>query len=162
MHKIIKIDIKGGQMSYGQRIELGSVLAKESITPYKRFKQVILILHPDHAIDLNTIKKNELAMLSSYFEEIVEGVRYWMKREGEELKGEYTSEEKQAGYPQMAKAIGVMGSVKSLASRYAQDPDNILKWKYGKVFNLLLTDLLQAKAAEKYRNIQAKKTKSKR
>ena len=40
--------------------------------------------------------------------------------------------------------------IKALAKAYGKDPDEILRWQYGKVFGILYTDLEERKFEKKY------------
>ena len=76
-----------------------------------------------------------------YWYEVLGGIKYWIEREQAELKYEPSAEEKAAGIAQFSLAVGEMATITALAKDYSKDPDDILEWKYGKVYNLLFTNL---------------------
>lgn len=154
MSKLIEIDIKGGQMSYGERIELGNILSKKGLSNWARCRSTILCLHPEW-------DKEYYNGLPMYYEKIIEGIEFWINRENTELRHEPREEEIQAGCKALALKLGAMATIKALATQYSQDPDNIPNWKYAKVFNLLYTDLEQYKFSEELRKRQERKNKAK-
>ncbi len=153
MSEIIEIDIKGGQMTYGQRIELGHILSRKGLSNWQRCKSTILCLHPKW-------NGGYYKGLSEYYERIIKGVEFWMDRESNELGHVPSSEEVQAGCKALARKLGPMATIKALAMQYSQDPDTIPQWKYTKVFNLLYTDLEQYKFSEKVRKGRDRKNKA--
>ena len=69
------------------------------------------------------------------------GIKYWIEREQTELKYEPSAEEKAAGKDQYSLLVGEKATITALAKDYSKDQDEILEWKYGKVYNLLFTNL---------------------
>ncbi len=128
------IDVKGGQMTFGQRIELGKIITDDTLTEYQKFKQAMLCLDP-------TWQVHEIDTTLGYWYEVIEGISHWVHREAVELKYKPTADELAAGVEALGLAVGEMSTIMALAKDYAQDPDEILKWKYGKVFNILYTNL---------------------
>ena len=76
-----------------------------------------------------------------YWYEVLLGIKCWIEREQTELKYEPSAEEKAAGIAQFSLVVGEMATITALAKDYSKDPDEILEWKYGKVYNLLFTNL---------------------
>ena len=141
-----KIDIKAGNMTFGQRIELGKVLASEG-NEVEKFKKVFVCLHSF------TPKEKEYLSLVDYFKEIVIGLKFWIDTEATMLAYEPTPEEKRAGVKELALKIGEFGTIKALAKAYSTDPDEILLWKYAKVFGILYTDLEESKFQTRYNKV---------
>ena len=154
MSKIIEIDIKGGEMTFGQRIDLGKLFS-ENITELQMFEKTFKILHN------TTPSIIQYRRLLPYFKRILEGLKFWSEQEASLLKYEPTIEEKQAGVVEFAKKVGEFATIKSLAKAYSCDPDDILKWKYGKVFGILYTDLEEHKFNQKYQKVIESKYKTK-
>lgn len=147
------IDIKGGQMSFGQRIELGKIITDPELTDYDRFKQCILCIDPNW-------KVIDMFVAAKYYQEILEGIKYWIEREKRELKYNPTPEELSAGIEVFSMSVGEMSTIMALAKDFAQDPDEILKWKYGKVFNILFTNLQSHLFRERLNRRIAEKAKA--
>lgn len=129
-----KIDIRGGQMTFGQRIELGRILTDAHLPEAAKMIAAMRCLDPDW-------KTTEMPQSIDYFAEVIEDLTYWAKREASELRYEPTEEEQSAGIGQLSKLTGEMGTIMALAKDYGKDPDEVLEWKYGKVFNILYTNL---------------------
>ena len=129
-----KIDIKGGQMTFGQRIELGEILTDKNLSEYQKFRRTMLCLDPEW-------KTSDLPKSTAYFEEVLEGIRYWIEREAQDLKYNPTPEEQSAGIDVLGKLTGEMGTIMAIAKEFSTDPDVVLGWKYGKVFRILYVNL---------------------
>ena len=135
-----EIDIKAGDLTFGQRIELGKILTSGE-PEFDIFKQCVECLYGKRPrLTLLNVKEN-----IRIFTNIVEGIKYWMDLEKELLKYEPTIQERRAGISDLTAKVGEYATIKALAKTYAQDPDTILTWKYGKVFGLLYTDLEEYK-----------------
>jgi hypothetical protein len=128
-----KIDIKGGKLTYGQRIDLG-IIFQASATRYETVRRVFECLHE------YTPCIEDSVLLTEYFNEAADGLRYWVEQE-KLLKYEPALEEIRAGILSMFEEIGEFGTVKAIAKAYHIDPDDVLKWQYGKVFGILYTDM---------------------
>lgn len=131
---IQRIDIKGGQMTFGQRIELGRIITDKDLTDLDKMKEGMQCLGAKWSLR-NTPE------IVEYWYEVLGGIKYWIEREQAELKYEPSAEEKAAGIAQFSLAVGEMATITALAKDYSKDPDDILEWKYGKVYNLLFTNL---------------------
>ena len=142
----VKIDIRGGKLTYGQRIELGDILSKEGTSISEKYVAAMKCLYPDW-VQTFTPKWIE------WFNELVEGLRYWMERETTMLAYQPTSEEIAAGINNLSKKLGPMMTVMALAEKFGKDPDEILQWEYGKVFGLLYADLESFKYQRNYRKV---------
>lgn len=147
-----KIDIKGGKLTFGQRIDLGKIFQSDE-NEIVKFEKVFKLLH-DFTPDI--AQYNELL---PYFNEIIEGIAFWIEQEQTLLKYEPTSEEMSAGIMDLTKKTGEFGTIKALAKNYSKDPDEILKWEYGKVFGILYTDLEEHYFQKRYNKVLEKKYK---
>ena len=154
MSEITEINIKAGQMTYGQRIELGSILSAKGISNWTRCERCMRCLYPEW-------NGEYYEGLSECYERIIAGIEYWINRENTELHHEPSADEVKAGCKELARELGPMSTITALASKYGQDPNNIIGWKYGQVFNCLYTDLKNYKFAEKIRKLQERKHKAK-
>lgn len=146
-----KVDVKGGKMTFAQRIALGKAI--EAKDEYVAMKEIIKALH---GID---VKLKDIVRLKDYLTEIVEGIVFWVERENQMLSYEPTSEERQAGVLQLSEKIGYFGTIKALAKNYSREPDEILNWEYGKVFGILYTDLEEYKYQKRYNKVLESKWK---
>lgn len=149
-----KVDIRGGQMTFGQRIELGRILTDAHLSEAAKMIAVMRCLDPGW-------KTTEMPQSIDYFAEVIEGLTYWVKREASELKYEPTEEEQSAGIGQLSKLTGEMGTIMALAKDYGKDPDEILGWKYGKVFNILYTNLQSHLFQERLMKLRERRMKEK-
>ena len=131
---IQRTDIKGGQMTFGQRIELGRIITDKELTGIDKMKEGMQCL----GVKWSLRNTSEIA---EYWYEVLLGIKYWIEREQAELKYEPSAEEKAAGIAQFSLFVGEMATITALAKDYSKDPDEILEWKYGKVYNLLFTNL---------------------
>lgn len=147
------VDVKGGKLTFGQRIELGKVFQHKG-NEVEQFGQTIQILHGF------TPKLWEYPRLIEYFNQVVEGLAYWVKQENTLLKYEASAEEKQAGLRDFSARVGEFTTIKALAKTYAKDPDEILAWEYGKVFGILYTDLEEFKYNQRYHKVMQSKYKT--
>lgn len=149
-----KIDIKAGDMSFGQRIEIGKILQDTEKGEVQKFKEIFKCLHDYEP------KPTEYGKLVSYLDEIIIGIKHWIDLEATLLKYEPTSEEMQAGINELSEKIGEFGTIKALAKTFGKDPDEILEWKYAKVFGILYTDLEEHKFQMRYNKVIERKYKA--
>lgn len=131
---IQRIDIQGGQMTFGQRIELGRIITEKGLTDIDKMKEGMQCLGAKWSL-------RNTSEIVEYWYEVLMGIKYWIEREQTELKYEPSAEEKAAGIAQLSLVVGEMATITALAKDYSKDPDEILEWKYGKVYNLLFTNL---------------------
>lgn len=131
---IQRIDIQGGQMTFGQRIELGRIITEKELTDLDKMKAGMKCLGVKWSLRCSS-------EIVEYWYEVLMGIKYWIEREQTELKYEPSAEEKAAGIAQLSLVVGEMATITALAKDYSKDPDEILEWKYGKVYNLLFTNL---------------------
>jgi hypothetical protein len=140
-------------MTFGQRNELGELFAGNR-TDVDKFRETFRILH-DVTPDFGNAE--EVRLYASYYAEIIDGLLFWMEREKLLLNYQPEPEEIRAGIRELSAKTGCYGVVKALAGAYAQDPDDILKWEYGKVFGIVYTDLEEFKYRERLRKQYAKR-----
>jgi len=150
--KMSKIDIKGGKLTFGQRIELGKIF-QSSENEIVKFEKVFECLHKFKP------KATQYKKLLPYFQDIIEGIAFWIEKEQTMLKYEPTAEEMSAGIIELTKKIGEFGTIKALAKNYSKDPDEILEWEYGKVFGILYTDFEEYEFQKRYDKVIEKKYK---
>lgn len=144
--KIKEIDIEGGKLTFGQRIDLGKLMCSE-YSEVEKFEKTFEILH-EVKLKISEYKKH-----IDYFATIIEGLKFWSEQEATLLKYEPTQEEKQAGIKDFSQKVGEFATVKALAKAYSKDPDEILNWEYGKVFGILYTDLEEHKFNVRYNKV---------
>ncbi len=150
------VDVKGGDLTYGQRIELGGILANpKGRSEYELFMDTIECLYGRRP----TPKEFKGAI--PLFKEAVEGLTFWMKAESEQLKYTPTQEEKDAGVERYAKEVGEIGTAYAIAKEFSLDPDVILNWKYGKVFGYLRKQKADGDFQRRYSEVMARKSKKK-
>jgi hypothetical protein len=136
-----KIDIKAGRLTYGQRCELGELFAgdKTEVDKFKGAFQILYKITPDFR------NSKEMKLYVEHFREIIDGLRFWLEKEKLLLDYNPEPEEVRAGIKDLSAKISHYGTIKTLAKNYAQDPDAIFNWEYGKVFGIIYTDLEEYK-----------------
>ena len=149
-----EVDVKKGDLTFGQRIKLGKVVTATNTDEIEKAVQIIDCLHSFRP------SKRWLILHAKYLERIVAGLMHWAKTEAELLAYEPTPEEKKAGIKDLSKKIGELGTIKAIAKAYGQDPDTVLTWKYSKVFGILFTDLEEFKYSRKHTEIVLNNGKS--
>jgi hypothetical protein len=154
MEKVKKIDIVGGQLTFEQRIELGRIISS-GCDSAQALRDVMRCLH---GVEVDFSKKEELKWHIIYFEEVLKGIAFWVEQE-KRLKYEPTPEELQAGILQMTKNIGEYATLLAIAQAYNRDPDEVLDWKYGKVFGILLADFEKAKFQRRLQSVYERKNR---
>lgn len=155
MGQIQKYIIRDGQFTFGQRIELGEIITAQNTTEWEKFRQAIACLHPEYKVRYSVWEME-------YWLEILNGIQWWIKREKSQLKYKPSTEEILAGVDQLSLEVGNMSTITALAEKFSQDPDEVLKWKYGKVFNILLTNLKSFEYKQRLENEIKKKHERKR
>lgn len=143
------IDIKKGEMTFGQRIGLGNILSNNSLSEYQKFEQSITCLYN------NKPSKFSMKKWVNIFDGIVNGIIFWSEQENKELAYELTDEQKRAGYGKPSK-WSTLSTADTIAIKYKLDPDVVLDWKYSKVFGILAKDLDEHKKNEAYHKIMSK------
>ena len=128
-----------GEFTYGQRIAIGQIFTDESRSEYERMRDAYKELYgyPVRLLPPRVRVKR--------LDNMVAGLQQLVDLERVMLDYKPTSEEERAGIKDYAQRVGDMGTLKALAKAYAQDPDVVLTWKYGKVFGILQTDLEEYK-----------------
>jgi hypothetical protein len=154
MEDIKKVNVEGGELTFMQRIELGKIIGSEA-DPCRSLRDVMRCLH---GVEVDFGDAKALRWYAAYFEEIVKGIAFWCDKE-KLLKYEPTPEEARAGIEQLSRNVGEYGTLVAIARSFAADPDEVLKWEYGKVFGILYTDCEQAKFQRRYQKIIEQKSK---
>ena len=150
-----EIDVKGGDLTYGQRLELGSILA--NVDKREEFE---LFLDTMECLYGRKPEDDEIKKCIPLFKSALDGINFWIKAESEYLKYESTAEEKEAGVEKYIKSAGEISTVYSIAKDFCKDPDEILGWKYGKVFGYLRKQKADSDFQKRYNNVLTKKAKS--
>jgi hypothetical protein len=145
-------DVKEGKLSFGQKIELVKI-ALSTIADCEKAKEMIRCLGGK----INKITPFNVGWVAKYITEVNEGLVYWAELEAKCLKYEPTMEERKSGYMEISKKFGDFATIEALANKYKKDPDDILKWEYGKVFTILWKDLEEHKIT--MRNYEREKLK---
>jgi hypothetical protein len=143
---LTKVDIKAGDMTLAQRSELGAIVSSD-MNELGKFNAVFECLHDF------TPRQDQYEGLIDYFKEILEGILFWAKVESTELKFEPTAKERQAGIEKLNENMGCFGVADSIGQRYSIDPDEVMQWKYSKVFLILVKDYREEKFKRKLREL---------
>lgn len=144
-------DIKAGDFTYGERIQLGRIMADQEMGDYERIRQVILCLHE---IDCTPQTASELA---DYVQSIIEGFAFWVEQERQQLYIPPTPEEMQAGIDQLSKACGDMGNVVTLAEAFHCSFEEIYNKPYPEVFTIQKIHTERAKYERRLNQVYLKK-----
>jgi len=143
------IDIKNGDLTYGNYIAIKKLIQNNK----DEVATITGIIKELYDYELQT---NDFMLIVPFIEKIIADMVYWQEQENEMLRYEPTTEEIRAGITDYSKKVGDLATIKSIAKEYAQDPDNVLKWKWAKVFGILYTDLESFKFQKKYTSIISK------
>lgn len=142
-----RLDIAGGEFTYGQRIALGEILGDETRSEYQRLKDAFRELY-GYSCRLLLPGRRVQA-----FARIVAGISEWVEKEQKLLCYEPTAAELAAGIRELSRRVGDLSTIKALAKAYSHDPDEVLCWDYAKVFGILYTDLEERKFEDKYSKV---------
>lgn len=146
-----EIDIEAGDLTYGQRIELGRILSDATIGDVIRFKETFKCLYGRFPATF------AIAAHIKEYDRIIQGVKHWIDIESQMLHYEPTQEELQAGVEQYHQAVGELSTLHSIARSFSVDPDVVYNWKYSKVFGILLNDLESYKYQQRLNKIYQRK-----
>lgn len=149
-------NIKEGDMTYGERIELGRIMRNEDMSDYERIRQVVLCLH-----DID-VQPKEAAELAQYVLQVIEGLSFWVEQERQQLHIPPTPEETQAGIEEMGKAIGDLGNVVTLAEAFHCSFETIYKKPYTEVFAIQKVHTERAKYERRLNQVYIRKNRQKR
>ena len=149
------IDIRGGKLTYGQRIELGQILSDDKKPASRKYIETMQCLYPEW-------KDSFDSQWIAHFQEVVDGIEFWINKEKTMLRYQPTGEELAAGCQELGAKLGPMMTVMTLAEKFGCDPDQILEWEYGKVFGLLYADLENFKFQRRYRKVVESRERARR
>ena len=149
---LVKIDIKAGEMTFAQRIELGKIFSSNN-SEIVKFEKVFTCLHDFQP------RFPEYEELTPYFQEIVNGLVHWVQLEQTTLIYEPTiSEEANLSNRLNVKKTDLINSTKktqftlnvidnltvqTLADNYKVDTKTVLNWKYKDVYKILRADCIK-------------------
>lgn len=142
-----RVNMEGGEFTYGNRIELGSIFASTEKTEYQKLKAAFREVY-GYSCRLVPFRRR-LAMLN----DLAQGLLSWVEKEQRLLKYNPTVNELAADIQGFSKRVGVFSTVKAIAKAYGCDPDVVLNWEYYKVFSILYTDLEEHKYQERYHKV---------
>lgn len=152
-----KVDVKSGDITYGSYIAVRKQLAEAKEYDLAFMVAVIKSIHSEYKHNVGDVVS--IKAMISYFSGIVEGVAHWAEQEKELLAYEPSEEEIRAGVKEYSQKVGEFATVKALAKNYGKDPDEVLEWKYSKVFGILYTDLQEYYYNQRYSKVLERKYK---
>lgn len=141
------------ELTFGQRIELGKAFEQIDKEPVECYKTVMRIFGRKERMSRDGY---------SFFVQVADALADLARKERRMLSNEPTAEEKSAGISEYLKNVGEMATVKSIAKAYSRDPDEVLQWKYGKVFGIMYADLEESKFQKRYEKVIENKYRHKR
>lgn len=148
-----KLDLREGRFTYGNRIAIGMIFADGSLSEYQKLKAAHRELYG------YSCRLLPMPARRKRLDEIVQAMLYWIEREKTSLDYTPTADEQAAGIAQFNKEVGVMGTIKALAKAYGEHPNNVLKWDYATVFEILRTDLAEVKYNRRFSAVARRNTK---
>lgn len=140
-----------GTFSYAQRIAVGDILRDESLTMYQRLKACWRELYGW------TARLMPPPMRVRRLDRMVDGLTYWAELECRTLDYKATPEEERAGLARLSGEVGHMGTVKALAQKFGRDPDEVLRWEWGKVYGILYADLKESEYQRRLSDLMSKR-----
>lgn len=149
-----RLDLRGGHFTYGNRIAIGMIFADAKASEYQKLKAAHKELYGYSCRWLPMTQRRKR------LDEIVQAMIYWVEQEKTALDYTPTAEEQAAGIAQFNSEVGPMGTIKALAKAYSQDPDDVLKWDYAKVFEILRTDLAEVKYNRRFSAVARRNSKA--
>ncbi len=132
-------DMEGPEFTYERRIRLGEIFSDTRENAYKRLAEAFRELY-GYKCTLLPIKARTRRLNA-----ILDDFKAWLKKEAETLAYTPTADEEAAGLKTFSRAVGPLGTIHALAERFGKDPDEVLRWDYGKVYGILFTDLERVK-----------------
>ena len=152
-----RVDVKSGDITYGSYLAVRKQLAETKEYDLAFMVSVIKTIHSEYKYGVGDIV--HIKAMVNYFNSIVEGVAHWAEQEKELLAYEPSEEEIRAGVKEYSQKVGEFATVKALAKNYGKDPDEVLEWKYSKVFGILYTDLEEYHYNQRYSKVLERKYK---
>lgn len=145
------LDVMGGAFTYGNRIAIEQLFTNTQKSEYQLLKEAHRELYGYSCLLLP--RKMRFKRLTA----IAEGLAQWCRIEAQELDYKPTAEELAAGIDEYRKKVGHLATIEAIAEKFGQDPDDVLKWAYSKVFGFLRKDLLESKFQQRYNDIMTRK-----
>ena len=150
---IEQIDIRSDErFTYGMRIELGKILSDEQRTDFEKYEQSMLCVYGVKPTPREYVK------MFSYFEGIIEGLRYWVDAETNMLHSTPSADEIAAGVEQYS-SVGELATIVQLAKDFHVFPNDILKRPYSEIFSILLVEREKSDFERRLNDVIRKKTK---
>lgn len=146
----VERNIESGEMTYGERIELGKLLASKK-TEVEKFEGIIYILHGFKP------SAKEYKNYVRYVNRIIESLNRWANRERKELTVPPLPEYIQAGYDKYINEVGEMATLVSLGIKFGKNPEEILAWRYTTVFMILKCEAEQEKFNRRLQKVYSRK-----
>lgn len=130
MGKPILRDISEGDLTYGERIELGRIVRDENMGDYQRIKEVCQCLY-----DVE-VTPEQAVHLTDHVAKVLTDIIDWMKKEQQEFYIPPTPEEERARIQDLTKACGDMGDVVSLAESFQCSFEEVYNKPYLEIFTI--------------------------
>lgn len=146
----VERNIEAGEMTYGERIELGKLLASEK-PEVEKFEGMIEMLH-GFKPGVKEYKK-----YVKYVNRIIDALNRWAERERRELSVPPLPEYTQAGYDKYIESVGEMATLVSLGAKFGKNPEEILEWRYTTVFMILKCEAEQENFNRRLQKVYSQK-----
>lgn len=134
-------EIKEGEFTYGQKIELTNALRRQE-DETKKIKRIAEILNG---------KPLNVVQIGKQYKEILkcmEALKFWIELESKFPRSELSGDEIRAGAKDLTAEIGEAGQAISIGARFGKLPSEILDTNYNEIF-LILNEQAHVSAYEK-------------
>lgn len=140
-------------MLYGERIGLVRIMSDTTLSEFDKARETIKLLH-----DVD-ITPREASSIDGYIVRIIEGLNGWLAREKNECYVPPLPEQIQAGVEAMAKEVGDMGGVVSMAKQFGWTFEQVYKMPYMDVFTIWKVDAEREKYERRYHKVISSQNK---
>lgn len=141
-------DFMLNDLTYGQRIELGTLFNCQPSEVEAIMKSYKIIYKEEPTL------KQLTKYVKEDFEEMLEGLKYWIDAESEYLHYEPTPEEVAAGINQLKCPLS---TAVSIGKDFGMMPNDVLQRPYSEIFTILWANCENSKFEKKLSKIMNKK-----
>lgn len=126
----VERDINKGEMTFGERMRLGDIIASD-MKDHEKFEEIMELLHGFKP------KPNMYKKYVKYVSGVINGIIAWREREERELYIPPTPEEIQAGCEKFSQEVGKYSTLVNISMDFGKNPEEVLEWKYPTVYMIL-------------------------
>lgn len=148
-------NIAAGDMTYGEYIQLCTILRQEQLNDLCITQQIVELLHG------RKVSLYRAIGLLPYAKRVNDAIVEWIKREEIECYVAPTQEQQEAGIEKMAKECGELGAIVSLSETYQCSFEDVLKMPYTDVFAINKVNAQRALFERRYNKVMEAKSRKK-